>query len=361
MSRFAPARHIQRINKTAPLLLHCNVQAISVTTTLVSHRPFITNLPAVLIPPAIFLGLGVGLWIWKCTMLVVFQNKIIYMPSFPPSSRRDKISDYEKRCGGVKWREIRLKSLDGVQLAACLAKTEGKKRTQENAEAPVYVLYFQGNCSSTPPRLPLISPIVKLLNDDERRYVFLCLSYRGYWMSQGRPNEIGITKDALAALQWIAAQESDTKSTIPVVVWGQSIGCGIASTLLANHDQSCSHLSIEALVLEAPFTNVRDMLKAIYPQKWLPYPYLWPFLRNRLDSVAAMEKIAEKQKRPRITLVVAGNDELVPLNHSLQLQKRGRELGLKIERVVIANSLHEQVLDKAAGRAAITNCIRSSS
>lgn len=296
-------------------------------------------------------------------MLIIFQNKIIYMPSFPPSSRRDLISDYEKKCGGVKWKLARMKSLDGIELALCIASTRGRQDKEDEDHVPIYVLYFQGNCSSTPPRLPLISPIVKALDEEHRRYVFVCVSYRGYWTSQGRANEIGITKDALAALEWISSQHPfiATSAKIPVVIWGQSIGCGVASTLAANHIEKDSSVEIVALVLEAPFTNVRDMMKAIYPQKWLPYQYLWPFLRNRLDSMAAMEKMVEKARKPRITLVVAGEDELVPSHLGDTLEQKGNKLGLDIRKVVVPNSFHEQILEKSAGRVAVVDGIRNAS
>jgi uncharacterized protein len=39
-------------------------------------------------------------------MMVVFQNKIIYMPGLPPNARRERIEDYKNQCGGIQWREV---------------------------------------------------------------------------------------------------------------------------------------------------------------------------------------------------------------------------------------------------------------
>lgn len=77
-------------------------------------------------------------------MMVVFQNKIIYMPGLPPNARREKIEDYEGQCGGIKWREERIKSGDGTRISLCVASvTNGVERPERMKT--VYILYFQGS------------------------------------------------------------------------------------------------------------------------------------------------------------------------------------------------------------------------
>lgn len=49
-----------------------------------AQRAFVDAIPAVLLPPLAFVGLGCTLWTWKCAMMILFQNKIIYMPGVPP-------------------------------------------------------------------------------------------------------------------------------------------------------------------------------------------------------------------------------------------------------------------------------------
>jgi len=95
---------------------------------------------------------------------------------------------------------------------------------------------------------------------------------------KGRPSERGITLDAAAALAWVSSTYS-TDTTL--VLWGQSLGAGVATTAAAAHlskrtsdDQISTivkgenkKLDIKGLILEAPFTSIKDMLIAIYPQK----------------------------------------------------------------------------------------------
>ncbi len=97
--------------------------------------------------PVVFTGLFLSLWTWKCFMMVTFQNKIIYMPGLPPNARREKISDYSHRCGGLQWREERTRAVDGTDLALCVTDVLlGRSQASERAEMVYYILYFQGLC-----------------------------------------------------------------------------------------------------------------------------------------------------------------------------------------------------------------------
>ena len=234
-------------------------------------------------------------------------------------------------------------------------------------------LHIIGNASSLPPRLPFLSPVLRALRidgtkDQERknlgddgvsetdasfRYIMVCLSYRGYWTSRGRPSERGIAKDAIAALEWIASQpREDPTCRVPVILWGQSIGAGVATKLAASHELLPREVQIRTLILETPFTNIRDMLVTIYPQKWLPYRYLWPFLWNHLDSWRALEQVSQKSSipTPNIVILEAEKDELVPKSHGDTLEKRCIDLGLSVKRHVIRGALHSEVMSRPEGR-----------
>lgn len=88
-----------------------------------------------LLPPAVFAGLLLALWGYKCAMMVVFQHKIIYMPFVPWGARRERIADYAADCSPVRWHEVRTVAGDGVEIALCVGRLEddagasGVKRT----------------------------------------------------------------------------------------------------------------------------------------------------------------------------------------------------------------------------------------
>ena len=109
------------------------------------RRPFSLN--ALLVPPAVFTGLFLSLWLYKCCMMVAFQNKIIYMPGLPPMARRETIADYARACYPVVWREERINTIDGKDIALCVGRAEGNRSVTRGAQKPVVVLYFQG-CAS---------------------------------------------------------------------------------------------------------------------------------------------------------------------------------------------------------------------
>ncbi|KAF4964187.1 hypothetical protein FSARC_7884 [Fusarium sarcochroum] len=296
--------------------------------------------------------------------MILFQNAIIYNPFLPPNARSMRIDEVSRDCGGVKWREERIKSLDGTEIALCVSDVPSvSKPSIDKAKTPVYVLYFQGNASSLPPRLPDLSWIIRRAHENEPsvNYTMICLSYRGYWTSHDRPSEPGIDLDAQAALQWISqlhGSRSEKTEKPTVLLWGQSIGCGFATNLAAK-GRFPPNLTVDGLILETPFTNVRAMLQALYPQKWLPYQYLWPFLRNHLDSWTNLGMIAKRfsETPPGIYIVEAGKDELVPANHGEELFQRCQQVGLPVDRQKVRGALHNEAMVRAAGKQALAQSI----
>ncbi|KAB8304909.1 hypothetical protein EYC80_004234 [Monilinia laxa] len=328
------------------------------------------EIPMFLVPPLYFLGLGIGMWTWKCLMMITFQNKIIYMPGLPPNSRQETIANYQKDCLGIKWREEKIKSTDGTAISLCVAEVSSAAGTGRRRRI-VYILYFQGNAASLPPRLPFLSTVPRKLekprsvHDGPVQYVFVCCSYRGYWKSRGRPSEKGIMRDAEATMQWV---KRDFESRLnpnecEIVLWGQSIGAGVATALAVNDKIFSGQFRLQKLILETPFLGIKAMLETLYPQKWLPYRHLHPFLRNHLDSWKALDELHERTKRcglraPHILILQAGKDELVPESHGDLLEKRCLDLGLEVRREIIQSALHNEVLVRGGGSTIIADAIR---
>ncbi|OAL31001.1 hypothetical protein AYO22_01296 [Fonsecaea multimorphosa] len=165
--------------------------------------------------------------------MIVFQNKIIYMPSAPPFSRSEKVGDYALHCKPVAWVEHDLKAADGTAIKILEGSVKAPTETEVNDH--IVVLYFQGNASSLPPRLPYLSSILKTLLQQEtgKKYTIVALSYRGFWKSKGSPSQTGIELDAEAALEWVLGRYDSDRTRF--VVWGQSIGAGVATGSSSRH------------------------------------------------------------------------------------------------------------------------------
>jgi hypothetical protein len=105
------------------------------------------GISTIVLPPVVFGGLVAALWSWKCLMMILFQNKIIYMPGLPPNARKEKIENYQNQCGGIKWRQESAISEDGTRISLCVASVDFGLDASAHAKT-VYILYFQGMFSS---------------------------------------------------------------------------------------------------------------------------------------------------------------------------------------------------------------------
>jgi uncharacterized protein len=112
--------------------------------------------------------------------------------------------------------------------------------------APV-VLYFHGNGGA----LAWRTERFRALTADGTGLV--ALSYRGYGGSTGSPTEAGLIADGRAAYAFTAARYPAER----IVVWGESLGSGVAVAIAAE-------LPVGRVVLETPFTSAADVGAAHY-------------------------------------------------------------------------------------------------
>jgi fermentation-respiration switch protein FrsA (DUF1100 family) len=96
----------------------------------------------------------------------------------------------------------------------------------------------------------------------------VALSYRGYAGSSGQPSEQGLLSDAAATYAFTAARYGADR----IIVWGFSLGTGVAVALAAEQP-------VARLILEAPYTSIVDVAASGFPF----VPVRW-FLRDRFPS-----------------------------------------------------------------------------
>jgi len=175
----------------------------------------------------------------------------------------------------------------------------------------------------------------------------------------------------------------DFDEKVELIIWGQSIGANIAMTSLANHMTQCgSGLNLQsspvqtsetpphpvAIILETPFLSIPEMLIEIYPQKWLPYRYLTPFLRNWWDMQDAAKKLHIIRYSPgKISILVAEKDELVGTAQGEKIEAllrgyfagEGESGGTEVRKVVVKGALHVECLLKDPGRREVMEVIKA--
>ena len=172
------------------------------------------------------------------------------------------------------------------------------------------VLLFHGNAGHRGHRLPWA-----LLLREGLGCSVTVIDYRGYGGSSGSPTERGLIEDGRAAYEWLRMRQQRHRSPPSVlprqlVLWGESIGSGVALGLL---DAECAHGTVPQdtrLVLEAGFTSCVDLGAHAYP--WLPVRL---GMLDRFDSVARARRIAERTGGTFVpSLSLHGElDEIAPL------------------------------------------------
>ncbi|KAF2155275.1 alpha/beta-hydrolase [Myriangium duriaei CBS 260.36] len=272
------------------------------------------------------------------------------MPYMPPFARSERIADYRAESGPVEWHEHRIASLDGTRLALCVGQMadSAKDETREK----LVVLYFQGNGASSPMRIPMLSRSLQdITSATNLKVTVAALSYRGYWTSRGRPSQKGIASDAQAFLTWVTTNYPNA----PLLVWGQSLGAGVALNAIGRAFQNGQLQDrVCGIVLETPFVSVRRMLVALYPQKWLPYRHLWPFLRSSWNSELALRDIAAcTTPTPPFLLLPAADDEVVPPEEVNHLEATCEALGVEYRREDVLQAFHNDASSKTQGRRCI--------
>lgn len=220
--------------------------------------------------------------------------------------------------------------------------------------------YRSSNASSLPPRLPGLSRVIASIGsvgtDDSVTCTFVALSYRGFWKSAGRATQTGIEKDALAVVNYAQTLRGDNADATKLIIWGQSLGASVA-TFVATHAAQQSLSKIDGIILETPFISIKEMLITLYPERWLPYFYLSPFLWNHWDSEASLKKIGHGDARPTVLILSADKDEIVPLAHANRLAALCATNGWEVLHSKVAGALDTEASTKQQGRSIITQFI----
>jgi fermentation-respiration switch protein FrsA (DUF1100 family) len=172
---------------------------------------------------------GLVAYIAIATLMYVVQRSLMYFPDTartPPSHL------------GFDAEEITLRTSDGESVIAW---------HRPPADGHPVVLYFHGNGGA----LNLRAERFRNLTADGTGLV--ALSYRGYGGSSGKPTETGLLADAAAAYAFAAGRYGPDR----VVVWGESLGTGVAVALAADN-------KVARVILESPFTSAADIAAATY-------------------------------------------------------------------------------------------------
>jgi uncharacterized protein len=121
----------------------------------------------------------------------------------------------------------------------------------------------------------------------------IALSFRGYAGSSGQPSERGLLQDAAAAYAFTSARYGADR----IVVWGFSLGTGVAVALAAEQP-------VGKLILEAPYSSAVDVAAARFPIMPVRLVMRDPFRSDlRIARVKAPLLIMHGARDPAIPIV----------------------------------------------------------
>lgn len=114
------------------------------------------------------------------------------------------------------------------------------------AEGKATIVFFYGNAGT----LSDFADVGAALRT--QGFGVVLASYRGYSNNPGFPSEEGLFEDARAILGTIP------HISAPVILWGQSLGSGVAARMAAEGRAS-------GLILQSPYTSIVDLAAVAYP------------------------------------------------------------------------------------------------
>jgi alpha-beta hydrolase superfamily lysophospholipase len=233
-------------------------------------------------------SMGSGTWVsllagaFLCYALLaaaayLLQDRLLY---FPARTTRSQIVASASRLGLELWPQ------GGDDYYGLVSTTPPTAHSGT-------VLVWHGNAGSAINRTAYVSALQRL------GFWVLLNEYPGYGARTGRVGESSFVGDALQAARL-------AKETFggPLYVWGESLGCGVASAVAADRA-----LDVQGAVMLTPWNNLPDLAQSLYwylPARW--------FVRDQYDNAKHLRDF-----RAPVAVIMAGRDEVIPNRHTLRL------------------------------------------
>lgn len=190
-------------------------------------------------------------------MLYRFEHSQVYHPTHDAEYTPDDV--------GRPAEEVWLRTSDSHRLHAWFFPAD-----KSSPRARFAMLFCHGNGGNLTSRPGYYRAIL------ETGVSLLAFDYRGYGRSEGEPSEAGTYTDASTAYSSLRARGFAPEH---ILVWGESLGGGIASNLAATE-------RVGGLVLQSTFTSIPDIGAELFP--WLPVKLI---SRIKYDTLSRLPQI----------------------------------------------------------------------
>ncbi len=214
-------------------------------------------------------------------MLLGLERYLIYAP--------DRQLETTPQSAGLAYEDVRFPAGDGTMLHGWLIPAPDARLT---------LLWFHGNAGNIGHRVDNIKYLHRLL----RLNVFI-FDYRGYGQSAGTHSDLSeeaTYRDAEGALTYLRGRRDLAHTRL--VYFGRSLGASIAVEAARHHPPA-------ALILETPFTSLKEMARVA-----LPFLPLGSLLRTKYDSLSKIREI-----RVPLLILHGDRDDVVPYEQGRRL------------------------------------------
>jgi uncharacterized protein len=210
----------------------------------------------------------------------------------------DSKTHYPPEAFGLKYESIFFKSKDGTQLHAWLFHPKQKSKGT--------ILQFHGNAEN------LSSHYVSIAWLIEQGYQHIVFDYRGYGLSEGKPEQKGVYEDGIAALEKaleIHEKEfsihSPNSEKAKFIVFGQSLGGAVALRAIPDFQQQSK---IDLVVADSTFSSYVRVARRKLASNWITW-ILSPLSYLLVSDAYAPEDVIEKIIPPLLII----HDEYDPV------------------------------------------------
>ncbi|KAL0054970.1 hypothetical protein WJX82_005301 [Trebouxia sp. C0006] len=232
-----------------------------------------------------------------------FQEKLLYLPRIPGVPNEFA---YLPDRFGLEYEDVYITAKDGTKLHSWMMWPKGWSKQKRHSRPTV--LFFQENAGNMSFRLPFLRLVAHHLHCQ----VF-APSYRGYGLSQGKPNEPGLQMDAQAALEYLTTDSAVNKDNI--VIFGRSLGGAVAFWVAAANPGF-----VNSLIVENTFWSIEAVVGKVMP---FLAPFVGPgrlfnfLIRNRWYNEKAIAKLGQLP----VCLLSSLQDEMLPPEHMERMHK----------------------------------------
>ena len=216
-------------------------------------------------------------------LLFLFQRSVIYYPH-----KLDKQFIFPPYAAGQE--EVFITCDDGCVINGLFISGRDDKPA---------VLIFHGNAGNISHRDFLLREFSRL------NRTALLIDYHGYGKSDGSPTEENLYRDAEASLEWLA--QGKNLGPERVVLYGESLGCGVAIELATRH-------RCRGLILVTPFRSLASVAGYHFPFNCFPANLI---LRDRFDNDAKIAGV-----HAPLLFLHGTADEIVDAKDSAALYER---------------------------------------